>query len=201
MKLSPNILKLIEALQVLPGIGPKSAKRMALFLLTSDANKALNISDALKTSIMTIKKCEQCFVLNENEICDLCSSEGRNNGILCVVETTSDLYSIEETGEYKGKYFVLNGLLSPIDNIGTEELKIKKLLLEIKERNISEVILALNTTLEGEATSYYILDKLKDDNLKITRIAQGVPAGGDLNYVDNATLRRALSYRTEINSN
>mgnify|MGYP001159655079 FL=1 len=198
MKLSTNILKLIEALQVLPGIGPKSAKRMALFLLTSDTNKALNISDALKTSISTIQQCEKCYVLNENKICDICSSAERDNKIMCVVETTSDLYSIEETGEYKGKYFVLNGLLSPIDNIGTEELKIKKLLLLIKDRNVSEVILALNTTLEGEATSYYILDKLKEDNLKITRIAQGVPAGGDLNYVDNATLRRALSYRTEI---
>ena len=171
---------------------------MALSLLSTNKDGAELISNSIKNALDTIRPCKCCGVINDLEICNICSSDTRDNNLLCIVESTSDLFSIEETREYSGKYFVLNGLLSPIDNIGTEELKIKKLLLLIKDRNVSEVILALNTTLEGEATSYYILDKLKEDNLKITRIAQGVPAGGDLNYVDNATLRRALSYRTEI---
>ena len=125
-------------------------------------------------------------------------SPARDNNSICVVESTSDLYSIEETSEFNGRYFVLNGLLSPIDNIGANELRIDNLLEVIEEYNSREIILALNSTLEGEATAYFLLEKLKKKNLIITRIAQGVPAGGDLNYVDNNTLRRAISFRTEL---
>ena len=117
---------------------------------------------------------------------------------ICIIETTSDLYSIEETSEFDGIYFVLNGLLSPIDNVGSDELRIEKLLEMIEENAAKEVILALNSTLEGEATAYFLLEKLKNKNVIVTRIAQGVPAGGDLNYVDNNTLRRAISFRTEL---
>ena len=198
MKLSSKISALIDALKVLPGIGPKSAKRMALSLLSSNKDTALSLSKSIEEAVLNIKFCSKCFVLNDQEICEICRSPERSNDSICVVESTSDLYSIEETSEFKGKYFVLNGLLSPIDNIGAEELNIGSLLELIGEYDSKEIIIALNSTLEGEATSYFLLEKLKKENIVISRIAQGVPSGGDLNYVDNNTLRKALSFRTEL---
>jgi recombination protein RecR len=198
MKLSSKISALIDALKVLPGIGPKSAKRMALSLLSSNKDTALSLSKSIEDAVLNIKFCSKCFVLNDQEICEICLSPERRNDSICVVESTSDLYSIEETSEFKGKYFVLNGLLSPIDNIGAEELNIGNLLELISEYDSKEIIIALNSTLEGEATSYFLLEKLKKENIVISRIAQGVPSGGDLNYVDNNTLRKALSFRTEL---
>ena len=198
MKLSSKISTLIDALKVLPGIGPKSAKRMALSLLSSNKDMALSLSKSIEEAVLNIKFCSKCFVLNDQEICEICRSPERRNDSICVVESTSDLYSIEETSEFKGKYFVLNGLLSPIDNIGAEELNIGSLLELIGEYDSKEIIIALNSTLEGEATSYFLLEKLKKENIIISRIAQGVPSGGDLNYVDNNTLRKALSFRTEL---
>jgi recombination protein RecR len=198
MKLSSKISALIDALKVLPGIGPKSAKRMALSLLSSNKDTALSLSKSIEDAVLNIKFCSKCFVLNDQEICEICRSPERRNDSICVVESTSDLYSIEETSEFKGKYFVLNGLLSPIDNIGAEELNIGSLLELIGEYDSKEIIIALNSTLEGEATSYFLLEKLKKENIVISRIAQGVPSGGDLNYVDNNTLRKALSFRTEL---
>jgi recombination protein RecR len=198
MKLSSKISALIDALKVLPGIGPKSAKRMALSLLSSNKDTALSLSKSIEDAVLNIKFCSKCFVLNDQEICEICLSPERRNDSICVVESTSDLYSIEETSEFKGKYFVLNGLLSPIDNIGAEELNIGSLLELIGEYDSKEIIIALNSTLEGEATSYFLLEKLKKENIVISRIAQGVPSGGDLNYVDNNTLRKALSFRTEL---
>ena len=198
MKLSSNISALIDALKVLPGIGPKSAKRMALSLLSSNKDTALSLSKSIEEAVLNIKFCSKCFALNDQEICEICRSPERRNDSICVVESTSDLYSIEETSEFKGKYFVLNGLLSPIDNIGAEELNIGSLLELIGEYDSKEIIIALNSTLEGEATSYFLLEKLKKENIVISRIAQGVPSGGDLNYVDNNTLRKALSFRTEL---
>ena len=198
MKLSSKISALIDGLKVLPGIGPKSAKRMALSLLSSNKDTALSLSKSIEEAVLNIKFCSKCFVLNDQEICEICRSPERRNDSICVVESTSDLYSIEETSEFKGKYFVLNGLLSPIDNIGAEELNIGSLLELIGEYDSKEIIIALNSTLEGEATSYFLLEKLKKENIVISRIAQGVPSGGDLNYVDNNTLRKALSFRTEL---
>ena len=198
MKLSSKISALIDALKVLPGIGPKSAKRMALSLLSSNKDTALSLSKSIEDAVLNIKFCSKCFVLNDQEICEICRSPERRNDSICVVESTSDLYSIEETSEFKGKYFVLNGLLSLIDNIGAEELNIGSLLELIGEYDSKEIIIALNSTLEGEATSYFLLEKLKKENIVISRIAQGVPSGGDLNYVDNNTLRKALSFRTEL---
>lgn len=198
MKLSSKISALIDALKILPGIGPKSAKRMALSLLSSNKDTALSLSKSIEEAVLNIKFCSKCFVLNDQEICEICRSPERRNDSICVVESTSDLYSIEETSEFKGKYFVLNGLLSPIDNIGAEELNIGSLLELIGEYDSKEIIIALNSTLEGEATSYFLLEKLKKENIVISRIAQGVPSGGDLNYVDNNTLRKALSFRTEL---
>ena len=132
------------------------------------------------------------------EVCSICSDSSRDNESLCIVESTSDLFAIEETNEFKGKYFVLNGLLSPIDGIGPDELRIKKLLNLSEQRKIKEVIIALNSTLEGEATSYFLLDNLKEANIKVTKLAEGVPAGGDLDFVDNNTLKRAFSWRREL---
>ena len=198
MKLSPKISELINSLKTLPGIGPKSAKRMALSLLSSNKEIGLSLSKSIEDAILNIQLCQKCYVLNDKELCEICKSTNRNNNSICVVESTSDLYSIEDTSEFDGRYFVLNGLLSPIDNIGIEELRIKKLIDIIDEFDSKEVILALNSTLEGEATAYFLLDKLKKIDIVVTRIAQGVPAGGDLNYVDNNTLRRAISFRTEL---
>ena len=198
MKLSPKISNLIDSLKALPGIGPKSAKRMALSLLSSEKESGLSLSKSIEDAILNIKFCQKCCVLNDQYICEICKSPARDNNSICVVESTSDLYSIEETSEFNGRYFVLNGLLSPIDNIGANELRIANLLKVIEEYDSKEIILALNSTLEGEATAYFLLEKLKKKNLIITRIAQGVPAGGDLNYVDNNTLRRAISFRTEL---
>ena len=198
MKLSLKISELIDSLKTLPGIGPKSAKRMALSLLTSKKEIGLNLSKSIEDAILNIQLCQKCFVLNDQEICEICKSSNRNKTTICIIETTSDLYSIEETSEFDGIYFVLNGLLSPIDNVGSDELRIEKLLEMIEENAAKEVILALNSTLEGEATAYFLLEKLKNKNVIVTRIAQGVPAGGDLNYVDNNTLRRAISFRTEL---
>ena len=198
MKLSPKISELIDSLKTLPGIGPKSAKRMALSLLSANKEVGLTLSKSIEDAILNVQFCQKCFVLNDNDLCEICSSVSRNNNSVCVIESTSDLYSIEETSEFNGRYFVLNGLLSPIDNIGAEELRIEKLTDIIHEYNSKEVILALNSTLEGEATAYFLLEKLKKKDVTVTRIAQGVPAGGDLNYVDNNTLRRAISFRTEL---
>ena len=150
------------------------------------------------TAIDSVRQCKICGVLNDLEVCSICSDSSRDNESLCIVESTSDLFAIEETNEFKGKYFVLNGLLSPIDGIGPDELRIKKLINLSEQRKIKEVIIALNSTLEGEATSYFLLDNLKEANIKVTKLAEGVPAGGDLDFVDNNTLKRAFSWRREL---
>ena len=201
MKISNNIEVLIDALKILPGVGPKTAKRMALNLLSKNKEGAEQIASSIQNAIETVRACDSCGVINDLEECNICSSASRDNSSLCLVETTSDLFSIEETKEFGGKYFVLNGLLSPIENIGPEELKIPKLIEICKKRTVKEVIIALNSTLEGEATSYYLLDKLEGLDIKISKLAQGVPAGGDLNYVDSNTLRQAFSWRRELEKN
>ncbi|MFL2753562.1 MAG: recombination mediator RecR [Gammaproteobacteria bacterium] len=201
MKISNNIEALIDALKILPGVGPKTAKRMALNLLSKNKDGAEQIASSIQNAIETIRACDSCGVINDLKECNICSSASRDNFSLCLVETTSDLFSIEETKEFGGKYFVLNGLLSPIENIGPEELKIPKLIEICKKRTVKEVIIALNSTLEGEATSYYLLDKLEGLDIKISKLAQGVPAGGDLNYVDSNTLRQAFSWRRELEKN
>lgn len=198
MKISENIESLIDALTTLSGVGPKTAKRMALSLLSTNKEGAELISKSIQLALDTIRPCESCRVINDLETCNICSSEERNNDLICIVESTSDLFSIEETKEFSGKYFVLNGLLSPVENVGPGDLYISKLLEICSERNVKEVIIALNSTLEGEATSYYLLDKLEQLNIKISKLAQGVPAGGDLNYVDNNTLKQAFSWRREL---
>ena len=200
MKISENIEALIDALKILPGVGPKTAKRMALNLLSTNKQGAELISNSINIALDTIRPCQCCGVINDLEICNICSSETRDNDLLCIVESTSDLFSIEETREFSGKYFVLNGLLSPIENIGPDDLRISKLIGICEERNVKEVIIALNSTLEGEATSYYLLDKLEKTDIKISKLAQGLPVGGEIENLDDGTLYSAFKNRAGLNS-
>ena len=185
-------------LQILPGVGPKTAKRLALFLLGENKKDAKKLSYSIDEALDSIKECQICGVLNDLEICSICSDSSRDNSNLCIVETTSDLFAIEDTKEFNGKYFVLNGLLSPIDGIGPDELRINKLMEICNTRKVKEIVIALNSTLEGEATGYFLFENFKGMDIKVTKLAEGVPAGGDLDYVDNNTLKRAFSWRREL---
>ena len=185
-------------LQILPGVGPKTAKRLALFLLGENKKDARKLSCSIDEALDSIKECQICGVLNDLEICSICSDSARDDSNLCVVETTSDLFAIEDTKEFNGKYFVLNGLLSPIDGIGPDELRINKLMEICNTRKVKEIVIALNSTLEGEATGYFLFENFKGTDIKVSKLAEGVPAGGDLDYVDNNTLKRAFSWRREL---
>jgi recombination protein RecR len=195
VKISKNIENLMMNLQILPGVGPKTAKRLALFLLGENKKDARKLSCSIDEALDSIKECQICGVLNDLEICSICSDPARDNSNLCVVETTSDLFAIEDTKEFNGKYFVLNGLLSPIDGIGPDELRINKLMEICNTRKVKEIVIALNSTLEGEATGYFLFENFKGMDIKVSKLAEGVPAGGDLDYVDNNTLKRAFSWR------
>ena len=185
-------------LQILPGVGPKTAKRLALFLLGENKKDARKLSCSIDEALDSIKECQICGVLNDLEICSICSDSARDESNLCVVETTSDLFAIEDTKEFNGKYFVLNGLLSPIDGIGPDELRINKLMEICNTRKVKEIVIALNSTLEGEATGYFLFENFRGKDIKVSKLAEGVPAGGDLDYVDNNTLKRAFSWRREL---
>ena len=185
-------------LQILPGVGPKTAKRLALFLLGENKKDARKLSCSIDEALDSIKECQICGVLNDLEICSICSDSTRDDSNLCVVETTSDLFAIEDTKEFNGKYFVLNGLLSPIDGIGPDELRINKLMEICNTRKVKEIVIALNSTLEGEATGYFLFENFRGKDIKVSKLAEGVPAGGDLDYVDNNTLKRAFSWRREL---
>ena len=198
MKISKNIENLMMNLQILPGVGPKTAKRLALFLLGENKKDARKLSCSIDEALDSIKECQICGVLNDLEICSICSDSARDDSNLCVVETTSDLFAIEDTKEFNGKYFVLNGLLSPIDGIGPDELRINKLMEICNTRKVKEIVIALNSTLEGEATGYFLFENFKGTDIKVSKLAEGVPAGGDLDYVDNNTLKRAFSWRREL---
>ena len=185
------------SLQILPGVGPKTAKRLAMFLLGENKDGAKNLSISITTAIDSVRQCEICGVLNDLEVCSICSDSSRDNESLCIVESTSDLFAIEETNEFKGKYFVLLGRLSPIDNIGPEDLGIDDLLRIISTDEIKEVILATSSTVEGDATAIFIKDHV--NNAKVSRISYGIPIGGELEYVDGTTIARAIEGRVEIN--
>lgn len=195
---SPLIEQLINALRKLPGVGPKSAQRMAMHLLEHDRDAALRLSGALKEAVESVKRCEQCRTLTEQNICHICANGKRDGTLLCVVEAPSDVFALEQSGIFKGKYYVLMGRLSPIDGIGPAELGLDILEQRLIDDNIQELIIATNTTMEGEATSHYISDRAKKHNVKVTRIAHGVPLGGELEYIDGGTLAHALNSRREI---
>ena len=195
---SPAFDDLVQRLRVLPGIGPKSAQRMALHLLARNRHGALDLAHALNHAMHSIQTCSVCRSLSESEICQICASSERDQQALCVVESPADVMAIEQSGGFKGRYFVLGGHLSPLDGIGPDEIGIPLLLSRMKTEEISEVILATNATVEGQATAHYIIEATKRLPIKVTRIAQGVPQGGELEYVDSHTLSQALQYRLTV---
>ncbi len=200
-KISPLVDSLISSIQCLPGVGPKTARRMVLHLLEKDREAGQLLAQNLKESIQLVGQCKKCRIFSEEEICTICSDPKRSDDLICVVESVSDVLAIEDSNQFRGKYFILHGQLSPIDNIGPDELGLNQLveLVSSKERELKEVILATSSTLEGEATSQLIYDSLKEkDSIKLTRLAQGVPLGGELEYVDGGTIMHALSRRVEM---
>jgi recombination protein RecR len=190
--------RLVEALRVLPGVGPKSAQRMVYYLLERDRGGALNLAASLQEAVEKVGHCSRCRTLSENELCPICSSERRDASLLCVVESPSDVEAIEHTNVYQGRYFVLMGHLSPLDGIGPEEIGLELLAQRLDSGEIAEVILATNPTVEGEATAHYISEMVHSRGIRVTRIAHGVPLGGELEYVDGGTLSHAFTGRREI---
>lgn len=189
--------KLIDALRCMPGIGKKSAQRIAYHLLQRNREGARNLAAALNDAMDHIGHCQRCRTFSETEICNLCMSRKRDRSLLCVVENPSDVYAIEDA-EYKGLYFVLMGHLSPLDGIGPEELGLDKLAALLDEGEIKEVILATNSTVEGEATAHFISEMVRKRNLRPTRIAHGIPMGGELEFVGTSTILHALAGRRDI---
>ena len=195
---SPAIEGLKQALRRLPGVGPKSAQRMAFHLLARDREGARQIAEALRAALERVGHCRRCNDFSEDEICSLCASPRRDRSLLCVVESPADLSSIEQSSAYNGQYFVLMGRLSPLDGIGPDELGIHRLEALLDEGQVKEVILATNLTVEGEATAHYISELARARGIRATRIAYGVPVGGELEYTDRGTLARALTGRRDV---
>ena len=198
MSLSPLIEQLVESLRCLPGVGRKGAQRMALHLLERDRDGGLVLAVALSEAIEQVGHCSQCRNFSEEELCTICADKRRDGSIVCVVESPADVVAIEQSGSFRGLYFVLMGHLSPIDGIGPEEIGLDILKQRVEEGQIEELILATNPTVEGEATAYYLSDLVRDEPMKVSRIAHGVPLGGELEYVDGSTLAHALSGRREL---
>lgn len=197
---SPLIDELMSSLRCLPGVGPKSAQRMALHLLERDREGAERLSQSLHKAVEGVGRCQRCRTLTEQTLCGICNNSRRDNSIICVVETPADVLAIEQSGTYQGKYFVFLGHLSPIDGIGPEDIGIDQLVNLLRldaatEHPIKEIILATNPTVEGEATAYYISERAKNLNVIVSRIAHGVPLGGELEFIDGGTLAHAFSSR------
>lgn len=195
---SPLIQNLIDAFCCLPGVGPKSAQRMAMHVLEKQRPAGMTLSAALANAVEHVGRCSRCRILTEEQTCNICLSAKRQEGVLCVVENPSDVFAIEQSGEFKGRYFVLMGHLSPIDGIGPDDIGVTDLLERIANEAVEEVILATSTTVEGEATAFYIADQLAPQNITVSRIAHGVPLGGELEFVDGGTIARALSGRSRF---
>ncbi|MCP4010502.1 MAG: recombination protein RecR [Proteobacteria bacterium] len=195
---SRSVEQLQLALQRLPGVGPKSAQRMAFYLLERDREGAFSISEAIKSALAKVNHCQRCNNFSESDLCTICASQRRDSTLLCIAETPADVEAIEQASAFAGMYFVLMGHLSPLDGIGPEQLGISQMLDLIQSGAINEVILATNLTLEGEATADYIADLLHQQGVSVTRLARGVPVGGELEYMDAGTLNQAFSDRREI---
>ena len=192
------VARLIDALQRLPGIGPKTAQRLTFYMLKRPADEVRELGDALLAVKEKITYCRTCFNVTDEDPCRICNDPRRDEHVICVVEEPNDLLAMERTGEYRGRYHVLLGALSPLDGIGPEDLKIRELLLRLEGRETTEVILATNPNVEGEATALYLAKLLRPLAVRITRIARGLPVGGDLEYADQVTLTKALEGRREI---
>jgi len=191
------VLELINSLMILPGVGKKSAQRMALYLLDRNKDGASILANTLLDAINNIQRCSNCRMLTSSSICKICNDNSRDSNCICVVESPSDVLAIESTGGFKGRYFVLLGRLSPIDGVGPDELGIGDLINMVEKNNITEIILATSSTVEGDATAIYIKDHIK--NAKVSRISYGIPIGGELEYVDGTTIAKAIEGRVEIN--
>jgi recombination protein RecR len=198
MSFSPLIDKLIDALRVLPGVGPKSAQRMAFHLLERHRPGAMKLSAALVAAMENVTHCSDCRTFTEQTLCTICADTRRDKQLICVVESPADVLAFEQAAGYRGHYFVLMGHLSPIDGIGPADIGIDKLMQLVQQREATEVILATNPTVEGEATAFYITQQCKQLGVAVSRIAHGVPLGGELEYVDSGTLAHALNGRRTL---
>ncbi len=193
-----SVENLINEFRKLPGIGPKSAKRIVFFLLKLSHSDIVKFSRNLIEMKEKVKFCSQCYSLTEEDICHICRDQSRDRKKICIVEEVSDVIIIEKTGEYKGLYHILGGLLSPIENVGPDEIRVPRLLERVKASDIEEVIIALNPTVEGESTAMYLKKILTPFGVKVTKLASGLPVGGDLEYADEITIGRAISDRREL---
>lgn len=198
MKNPAALEHLIESLRCLPGVGPKSALRMAYYLLQRDRKGASGLANALSDALETVGHCHLCNNFSEQPTCPLCSSDKRDTSLLCVVEMPTDVMMLEQTQSYNGLYFVLMGRLSPLDGVGPKEINLDKLIKRAQNGTVMEVILATNYTVEGEATAHYIIELLKAREIKVSRIARGLPMGGEIEYVDSGTLAQAIVERKNI---
>jgi recombination protein RecR len=198
LQIAEPLLIAIEELSKLPGIGKKTAQRLAIFLLKSDEQQVESLIIAIKDLKLKLRFCTRCFNLSEEELCNICKSEKRDTSVICVVEEASDVIAIEKTHEFRGLYHVLGGVLSPLSGITPESLHIKELLKRFEEEDIKEIILALNPDTEGETTSLYLAKLMKPLNINVTRIARGLPIGGDLEFADDATIGRAILNRSSL---
>ena len=198
MRPPSSLEALIQALRCLPGVGPKSAQRMAYHLLQRDQDGAMRLADSMRNAVERVRHCNMCNTFTEMEICEICVSPRRENSLLCVVETPGDLLMMEQTQSYRGLYFVLMGRLSPLDGIGPKDIHMESLIRRALDGVVTEVILATNFTVEGEATAHYISELLGEQGLKVSRIARGLPVGGELEYVDAGTLAQAFIERRTV---
>lgn len=198
MKNPPALEQLIDSLRCLPGVGPKSAQRMAYYLLQRDRKGASALAIALDNALQVVDHCKLCNTFSEQPICPLCESEQRDKNVLCVVEMPTDLMMLENTRAYNGMYFVLMGRLSPLDGVGPKEIHLDKLIKRAQDGLVQEVILATNYTVEGDATAHYISELLKVRGIKTSRIARGMPMGGEIEYVDSGTLAQAMLERRSL---
>lgn len=195
---APPLARLIEAFEKLPGIGHKTAQRLAFHVLNSSKEEAQNFAEALVEAKEKIHYCSVCQNLTDDDICEICSSTKRDRTVICVVESVRDLLAMERTKEYRGMYHVLHGALSPLDGIGPDDLKIRELLVRLSKEPVEELIMATNSNVEGEATAMYLCKLVQPFNIKVTKIAHGIPVGGDLEYADEMTLAMALEGRREM---
>lgn len=198
MEYAKPLAKLIRELEKMPGIGPRSAQRLAFYILRLPTEEARALAEAILEVKERITTCKRCFNFTDEELCPICRSPSRDPSLLCVVAEVRDLMAIERTQEYRGLYHVLQGVISPMDGIGVEQLRIRELLQRLQSEPIREVIIAMNPTIEGDATAHYLSRVIKPLGIRVTQLAHGVPIGGDLDYADQATLVSALEWRREL---
>ena len=193
-----SIINLIKSIAKLPGIGEKTAERLAMHILRSPRKEAERLSNAIMEAKDKVRRCRQCYGLSDDEVCHICTDPARDAALLCVVEQPADMVAMEKSGAFGGRYHILSGVLSPMNGVGPDDIRIAELIARIESSQVKEVVLATSTTVEGEATASYLAERLGKYPVKVTRIASGVPIGGDLKYVDQVTLKKAMETRHEM---